>query len=435
MLLSSLSHPSMISTSDGFASRLKTISGGERYISPARSPPWNVKVMLCDEGVEMPAVYVDVTPSVLIWARETAGLEVDDAAPRLQLTTDALVALEDGSSQPTMGALDRMTVVYRRAFTVLLLPAPPPDELLEDFRTVDGHSPPWNTDIAGVVRSSRRWRQSAAWLADELDELEPLKLRASTTTENPEAIADLVRAKILPSDSYFRFEDGQADAWNARRSAVEKLGILVFSIGVDEDSMRGLSIYDEFLPAITINARELPQARSFTLFHELAHLMLRAGGLCLEIGGRDSRGQAEWWCNRFAAATLVPKSEFEYHYADITDRTDDLERIFSSLGSSFRVSRHVVALRAERLGLVELGTYDQLATKWRTEDWVPARGTGGGDFYLTYKSRHGTEFIRLVGESLSARVIDRSQAAEVMEVGGDVAKRLISDVVPGFSPW
>lgn len=87
----------------------------------------------------MPAIQ----PKILVWARTSAGLGLDDAAKKIGLRVargldpaERLAALELGESSPTRAQLAKMAKVYRRPLVVFYLSAPPQKgERGSDFRT------------------------------------------------------------------------------------------------------------------------------------------------------------------------------------------------------------------------------------------------------------------------------------------------------------
>ena len=71
---------------------------------------------------------VIVNPEILVWARETAGLSVADAARKLGLSDskrassiDKLVALESGVKEPTRAQVVKMAEKYRRPLLTFYL--------------------------------------------------------------------------------------------------------------------------------------------------------------------------------------------------------------------------------------------------------------------------------------------------------------------------
>jgi Zn-dependent peptidase ImmA (M78 family) len=58
--------------------------------------------------------------------------------------------------------------------------------------------------------------------------------------------------------------------------------VLVFqATRVDVKEMRGFSLVDVRLPVILLNGGDAHAGRTFSLLHELCHLIARDGGLCL----------------------------------------------------------------------------------------------------------------------------------------------------------
>jgi transcriptional regulator with XRE-family HTH domain len=85
---------------------------------------------------------VPVNPEVLRWARETAGLSVEDAARQIQLNkakglepAERLTRLEQGQDTPTRPLLVRMSKRYRRPLLLFYMPQPPQTgQRGQDFR-------------------------------------------------------------------------------------------------------------------------------------------------------------------------------------------------------------------------------------------------------------------------------------------------------------
>src|SRR5260370_21795409 len=91
-----------------------------------------------------------INPQILTWARETAGMPVEDAARRLgfedkvrRSAAERLIALETGEEEPSRSVLQKMADKYRRSLLVFYLQEPPrTGDRGKDFRTVPGATPP-----------------------------------------------------------------------------------------------------------------------------------------------------------------------------------------------------------------------------------------------------------------------------------------------------
>src|ERR1039458_7913019 len=77
-------------------------------------------------------------PRLLTWARERAGMSVDDAARRIGKEPQLLRAWEAGEQAPTYLQLEQLAdKVYHRPVALLFFPDPPQEEpAASEFRTV-----------------------------------------------------------------------------------------------------------------------------------------------------------------------------------------------------------------------------------------------------------------------------------------------------------
>ena len=79
-----------------------------------------------------------------------------------------------------------------------------------------------------------------------------------------------------------------------------------------KDNIRGFGASDDYAPLVAVNTAYHPTARIFTLFHEVAHLLTRTDAACQSFVFPDQQyGSIERWCERFAAAYLLPKETLE----------------------------------------------------------------------------------------------------------------------------
>ena len=84
-----------------------------------------------------------LNPAILVWARESAGLNVEDAAKRLALGSSKpetsgqkLLELEKGLRRPTRAQLNKIAKTYRRLLLAFYMATPPNKASRgEDFRS------------------------------------------------------------------------------------------------------------------------------------------------------------------------------------------------------------------------------------------------------------------------------------------------------------
>jgi len=368
-----------------------------------------------------------IRPELLIWARRTTGFEIVQVAKKLQIPPERLEEWERDAGRPTMVQLRKLAKVYKRPLGVFYLPEPPPDvRPLHDFRRLPGK-------VAGVqspelrfeIRRAHSRRELVLDLSQGVGGPPPTFALSATLADNPETLGTAIRIALG-----IRYEDqiisgGPHETLNAWRSALENAGVLVFqatTVAVTE--IRGFSIGEAPLPAVVVNIKDSPRGRTFTMLHELAHLVLHKGGLCdtLEDGERHPEDKrAEIFCNHVAGATLVPKQHLlaeelvrgKPRPAEWPD--DDVERLAKRYG----VSREVVLRRLLTFDCITHGFYDRKIRRYHEEyeeqaQQHPARGFAPP--HMMAISAVGPFFARLVLSSYYQDHITASEVSDFLEV-------------------
>ncbi|MCY4034624.1 MAG: hypothetical protein OXE98_05570 [Hyphomicrobiales bacterium] len=83
----------------------------------------------------------NINPSILTWARETAGRHIDETAKKLGLSssqkssaTEKIEVFEEGEKKPTRKQLLELAKMYHRSLAVFCLNEPPREsDRGEDF--------------------------------------------------------------------------------------------------------------------------------------------------------------------------------------------------------------------------------------------------------------------------------------------------------------
>jgi len=329
--------------------------------------------------------HIPAKPNVLRWARETSGKSVSSAAVQLGIPAAELLAIEEGRGPVTPPVFQRMIVAYGRVESVLLLPEPPAEDALpEDYRTVGGALPAVSPETLLAIREARRIQHYVSELRQDDDTLLPkADIPRAAITDDPDELATRERERFQVSvETVGRWQPGR-EAFARWRDIVQSRGILVFVTQMPWDDCRGLALWGgvqndaELVPAIVINREDAFVARTFTLFHEYAHLLLRESASCLEAQNDTSKGAVERWCNRFAAAFLVPADRLReaasrLKLGSVGWSMEQVRRV----ATGFRVSRSAMARRLHELGLSDfylknssaLHAFDRLRSPQKREE-------------------------------------------------------------------
>ena len=319
-----------------------------------------------------------VKPELLIWARTSAGYDVQAAAKKISVKAEKLMEWESGTKKPTIIQLRKIANVYKRPIAVFYLQEPPSKKqvLLQDFRRVpSAKTNLFSPKLIFEIRKAHFRRQIAVELYESLEGEKPpsIKIKASPG-DNPDVVATRIREFLGITIEQQTTFSTDYEALNTWKAAIENKSVLVFqSSGIEVNEMRGFSISSSHFPVIVLNSKDSPLARVFTLLHELVHLITETEGVC---DFHDDKG-IEVFCNAVAGSILVPYSDFLSNLdaqKAISDSTWSDQEIMN-LAGTFRVSRQVLLRRLLSFGYISSDkfniiqkAYESQAEKSKTKD-------------------------------------------------------------------
>ena len=111
-----------------------------------------------------------MSPQVLVWARERAGLTVADVAAYIHKTPDEVAAWEGGTAWPTYRQLEKLAQgLFHRPVALFFLPAPPEEPpAQQEFRTLPEFDlSRLGADSLYAIRETRAYQQSLRELTNE----------------------------------------------------------------------------------------------------------------------------------------------------------------------------------------------------------------------------------------------------------------------------
>lgn len=215
-----------------------------------------------------------------------------------------------------------------------------------------------------------------------------------------------------------RFRDGRV-AFNAWRDAISTAGVMVIqSSKVALNNMRGYSVFFERFPLVVVNRKDAYSARTFTLVHELTHLLLKSSGLCdlsSEQGRPSHEQKLEIFCNSVASQTFVPDAIL-LSYPEIRGVGPEAwtDEILRPIARDFGVSREVVLRKLLDHGLVTKDFYIENRERY-TQEAIAHKQKQKGGFVtpaVDVVSTKGRQYVSLVFEALnSSRFFSDSRSA------------------------
>ena len=405
----------------------------------------------------MPAV----NPEILVWARKTAGLTLQDAVTKVGIrdargvaAIDRLTALERGEERPTRPILVKMAHHYRRPLLAFYLNAPPRrDDRGPDFRTLPGaRSSETDALIDALVRNLQSRQNMVRAALEAEDEAEPLPFvgalsRSGDAHTGIESLRRVLRRKpeaarlsqraarilgqVLGDDlnaARYYAEPTAEHAFRLLRSRTEDAGVFVLLQGdlgshhtaIDVEVLRGLAIADDVAPFVVINDNDSRAAWSFTLLHELTHLLLGQTG----FSGVTFGTEIEEFCNNVAAEWLLPArtlDEIEIERGwDLAEQT----RLIGEFAREHNLSRTMVAYRLLRASRIDRSTFERLRADFR-EQWRQLRARhrerarkseGGPGYYVVRRYRVGQGLLGFTRRMVDSGGLSTTKAARILGV-------------------
>jgi transcriptional regulator with XRE-family HTH domain len=249
------------------------------------------------------------TPALLVWARESLGLDPDTASKRIGVKPGQLAAWERGEKRPSIPQLRKIADTYKRPLAAFYLARPPEDVAKPpDFRRRDTAARTPSPALVLAIRQAHAQREAAVDLAAAMGLSVPEFSHALPPVLSNQIAATKLREFVgLTAERQAAWKNSY-EALNWWRAAVEDIGILTVQVSkVEPAEMRGFSIFEPRFPVIAINAADAPNGRIFSLVHEFTHVLTRSGGLCaFDDTNLDSAAEIERRCNDIAGQALVP---------------------------------------------------------------------------------------------------------------------------------
>jgi Zn-dependent peptidase ImmA (M78 family) len=406
-------------------------------------------VIVVNETDAASSLMPHVNHEILQWARETAGLSLEQAVDKLAIgdargvaAVDRLAALEAGKEAPTRAQLVNMAKVYRRPLVTFYMSAPPrTGDRGQDFRTLpEDHSKTADALLDALIRDVRARQSIVRSLLEDEEEMEPLPFIGSLRiSDGISKVLASIRDTLGLHLERFRQSGSPDDAFDYLRERVQNAGIFVLLMGnlgshhtaIDVETFRGFALADPIAPFIVINDQDSRNAWSFTLLHELAHLWLGATGISGGIGEKP----IERFCNDVAGEFLLPKKELAHVGIDhLTDVNTIVQRI-TRFAEERHLSRTMVAYALFRWARsIDEKTWEKLLILFR-EQWRRSREIvrdrsrereGGPNYYVVKRHRVGSALIDLVQRMMNEGVLTPSKAGKVLGVKPTNVQALIN---------
>lgn len=365
-----------------------------------------------------------VNPVVLKWAREKAGYSIQDVAKAFKKDVSLIEGWETGDAILTYSQLEKLAYqLYKRPVALFFYPKPPKEEELKNsFRTMpDFELQNLSKDSLLAIREARAMVISLKELNDGKNEsskkiFKDFKLSPTT---NSVIVATQIREYLQISLEKQTKYKKINDALRAWRDVIQEAGIYIFRRPMKQLDISGFCLSDREFPVIYLNSSTSYGRQIFTIFHELAHILLNTNGLTkrddqyIDLLRGDAKG-IEIFCNKFAADFLVPNDEFLQRVKKSGSLNDNV----SGLAEIFNVSRQVILRRYLHNNIIDKSTYTELVNHWNVEYRNNKKNQKKKNtfYYQNQVSFLGTKYVNLVFNRHQRGLCTVEQVADYLNI-------------------
>lgn len=330
---------------------------------------------------------------------------------------------ETGSSSPTYAQLETLAYkVYKRPVALFFFPEPPEEiDPEHSFRTLpEFEVEELTSDTRYKIRDARAMQVALNELNGEVNPA-PRKIFRDIRVRFPLSALTIAREvrSYLGVDLEVQKQGWRnvAEAFKEWRNAVEECGVFVFKNSFKQEDVSGFCLYDPEFPVIYINNSASGTRQIFTLFHELAHLLVQTNGVTkandqyIDVLSGEAKS-IEVFCNQFASAFLVPEADLRLRIRGEIPN----DEVVAALAEDYKVSREVVLRRFLDLGLVTKAYYESKVEQWRRDYEGRPKKKPGGDYYATKATYLGEKYLSLVFGRYYQGRISIQQLADFLNV-------------------
>jgi Zn-dependent peptidase ImmA (M78 family)/transcriptional regulator with XRE-family HTH domain len=384
---------------------------------------------------------VPINPPLLAWALAESGYPLERVAKAIDVKEDRIKEWLEATRQPTMRQVENLARFFQRPFSTFFLPAPPKlAPLAAEYRRLPKVKPGEESpELRLALRRMLLRRETALELMDELGETPLPFALAAHQREGAAAVVARLRAALGFTVAAQLGQPDASRAWNAWRDAAEHLGLLVFQFSkVPLDEARGVALLQAPLPVVGINSKEMPEAKAYTLLHEVVHLML-ANANEESAALDEQRSEQQWqeverFAEQVASMTLVPEAALgdAIRTLGLQQGPWNFENI-RKLARRFRITPSATATRLVAAGLMTWPQYNAWRKAW--DEYVstlPPRKGGPVTQAQKAVGRNGRPFTTLVLGALAANRITSVDAARYLDLKFHHFEELRTRLVQGL---
>jgi len=354
-----------------------------------------------------------INPKLLQWARKECGYSPAEIASRIHVDEKKYLLWENTGTGLGLNDLIALSKACKRQIAFFfLLSIPPKTKKPTDFRNLEPALARLSDNTLMAIRRTVRFQDFLLQLHDneyyrgKYSWLTRYRESFAGKLDSEESINWMRNVLDYPVEEQTAAADAETSYKRWRNNVEYNLGIHVFQFVMPKTEVQGFSYSDSLPYCITINNAYPATSRTFTLFHELAHIVKNQSGLCKPDDTilRKEETSIEFDCNSFAGSLLVPAKEL----VPAKDKDTILK-----YATRFRISSEVYLRRLLTLGFVSENEFFSLLDEIR-KSILPTKPHYAGSPVAQSVNSRGEALFNSTLDAVNQRRISYSLASDIL---------------------
>ncbi|MCA2625783.1 MAG: ImmA/IrrE family metallo-endopeptidase [Microcystis sp. M20BS1] len=369
-----------------------------------------------------------VNPKIIQWARERARYSLESVAVKFKKDVSVIEKWESGEDFPTYSQLEKLAEIYKRPLALFFFPEPPLEaEEKQEFRTLpDFEIENLAADTIYALRQAKAMQLSLQEINNGINPSTKKIFQdiSVSSSDDLRKLAEQIRKYLnVTLEEQMTWND-QETALKKWRSAVEEAGIFIFKRSFKQREISGFCLIDIEFPIIYLNNSTEKSRQIFTIFHELAHILLQTNGITKSddryINSLQGANKSiEIFCNKFAAEFLLPNHVFSEIIRETVVNVNDNDKIISKISSDYKVSREVVLRKLLDNNFISQKEYSLKVSEWYSEQVGKSQDKNkksGGNPYANQATYLGENYLKLVFNKYYQGQYDIERVADYLNI-------------------
>lgn len=360
----------------------------------------------------------DINPARIKWCLDDSQITWEQLAVDVGISHDSFQKVMTGEAGLTFNQLRKIGDYFGRT-ALFFLEKEPVDEVKvrsQEFRSLLNQKVEINKTIKKVIRLAEWQREVFVDMVEDLGTENRIRF-------NPPALDGLTPIRAASVARQW-LKLGKPHSFVDYRSAIEAKGVLVFRTNgyagkwqiPKESPVLGFSLYDKRHPLIVVKKQGVEARQTFTLAHELGHLLLHKSSMIDDESDLLSHKGKEAAANQFAGHFLIPEDYLLQ--IDDSERPRHVSEFDSWLGkhrAAWGVSTEVILIRLLEVDRLEREIYDAYRSWTRDQRFIEKDGGNRG--YRHREPRHilGDLYVKVVFEALERNKISITKASKYLD--------------------